>query len=277
MAEPHCTMPVVTDVRAYLFKPLEGVSFVAEMTAVEHGILAGTQSALNRAAELGLRLESVAADGTRLNAGAIVFRLIGDAEQIARGEEELLACLGKASAVATAAARFLALAGNRTRIVCGAWKKVAPETRKTLRQAIALGGAGIRLVDEPFVYLDKNYVRMFGSIRRVVERAVGIQGRTVAVQIRGDTGPVAKEAREACQAGARVLMIDTGNIADLKTVVEAANRERFRAQLRIAFSGGVTELSLGSVIAAGADIVEVGRPIIDATLLDFRLDVVGRV
>jgi nicotinate-nucleotide pyrophosphorylase (carboxylating) len=265
------------DVRAYLFEPLLGALFVAEMTAAEPGLLAGTELARIRGNELGLRLESVAPDGTTLEAGSRVLRLIGSAEEIARGEEELLACVGKASGVATASAGCLKQASGKLRVVCGAWKKIAPELRKSLRQAIAVGGVGIRLVDEPFVYLDKNYVRMFGSITKVVQRARGVDSRIVVVQIRGNTDLITKEAREAYEAGAGVLMVDTGNIGDLRAVVAAASTEGFRDRIKIAFAGGVTSASLGEVIAAGTDIVDVGRSVIDAPLLDFRFDVLERV
>jgi len=261
------------DATAYLFEPLSGTSFAAEITAAEAGILAGTDHARLRAAELGLRIEWVAQDGTPVEFGSRILRLIGAAREIALAEEELLACVGKASGVATAAARFSALARGRARIVCGAWKKVTREVRKRLRQAIVLGGTGIRLVDEPFVYLDKNYVRMFGSITRVVARACEIPGRIVAVQIRGDTDPIAEEALRAFKAGAGILMVDTGVIDDLHAVVHTARLEGFRDQVKIAFSGGVTFSSLEDVIAAGADIIDVGRAIIDAPLLDFRFDV----
>jgi nicotinate-nucleotide pyrophosphorylase (carboxylating) len=265
------------DLRAYLFESLRGASFVAEITAAEPGLLAGTDLARTRGAELGFRLESVVPDGTRLGTGSRVLRLIGSAEEIARGEEELLACVGKASGVATAAAGFMQQAAGHVRVVCGAWKKVAPELRKWLRQAIAVGGVGIRLVDEPFVYLDKNYVRMFGSVTKVVQRAVGVDSRIVVVQIRGDTDVIAKEAREAFEAGAGVLMVDTGNVADLRAVVAKASSEGFRERVKIAFAGGVTAASLGEVIAAGADIIDVGRSVIDAPMLDFRFDVLERV
>jgi nicotinate-nucleotide pyrophosphorylase (carboxylating) len=265
------------DVRGYLFQPLVGASFVAEMTAAEPGILAGTELARIRGDQLEVQLELLASDGTPVSAGSRLLRLIGSADEIARGEDELLACVGKASGVATAAARMVAKASGRVRIVCGAWKKIAPELRKWLRHAIAVGGAGIRLVDEPFVYLDKNYVRMFGSITKVVERARGIHGRTVAVQIRGDTDFITKEASEAFKAGAAVLIVDTGNIANLRSVVGVASREGFRERVRIAFAGGVTSSSLDDVIAAGADIVDVGRSVIDAPLLDFRFDVLDKV
>jgi nicotinate-nucleotide pyrophosphorylase (carboxylating) len=265
------------DATVYLFEPLSGASFAAEITATEAGILAGTDHARLRAAELGLHVESVAQDGTPVEIGSKVLRLIGAAREIALGEEELLACVGKASGVATAAARFSALARGRTRIVCGAWKKVTPEVRKRLRQAIALGGAGIRLVDEPFVYLDKNYVRMFGGITRVVARACEIPGHMVAVQIRGETDIISEEALRAFKAGAGILMVDTGWIDDLNVVIHTARSQGFRDRVKIAFSGGVTISSLEEVIAAGADIVDVGRPIIDAPLLDFRFDVTERV
>ncbi len=265
------------DIRTYLFEPLVGELFVAEISAVEPGLLCGTEHARSRAAELGLNLESVAPEGAFLHSGSPVLRLIGCAEDIARGEEELLACVGKASGVATAASKLLAQANGKVRIVCGAWKKVAPELRKDLRHAIAVGGAGIRLLDQPFVYLDKNYVRMFGSVKRAVERARGIDGRIVAVQVRGDTNLVAEEANQALNGGAGVLMVDTGNIADIQIVMSVVNHRGFRNNVKIAFAGGVNSSCLDDVISAGADIVEVGRAIIDASILDFRFDVVGRI
>ena len=264
------------DVRAYLLEPLKGQIFVANLTAAESGILAGTAIALNRASDLGLSVLRHLPDGSDLQPGSCVLSLKGTAEQIARAEEELLGCIGKPSGVATAACRFDVLARGRARIVCGAWKKVAPEIRRQLREAIAVGGAGMRLVDEPFVYLDKNFVRMFAGIAEVVGRAHSMNGRVVVVQIRGETGPIAVEAVSAFSAGARVLMVDTGSVKDLLEVVDAANRQGFRQRVKIAFGGGVTLERLEEVIAAGADIIDIGRAIIDAPILDFRLDVQQR-
>lgn len=264
------------DIRSFLFEPLENISFVAEISAVENGILAGTQMIRDRVSELGINLDFLAPEGAPLHPGVLVLRLIGSAEDIARAEEELLACVGKSSGVATAAQRFLAKVDGKAHIVCGAWKKVSPELRKGLRHAIAVGGAGIRLVDQPFVYLDKNYVRMFGSVRRAVERARDIDGRIIAVQVRGDTNLIAEEACQALNAGAGAIMVDTGNIDDLRIVVDVVVRKGFRNKVKIAFAGGVNLYGLDDVVAAGAEIIEVGREIIDAPILDFRLDVIGK-
>jgi nicotinate-nucleotide pyrophosphorylase (carboxylating) len=71
-------------------------------------------------------------------------------------------------------------------------------------------------------------------------------------------------------------MVDTGNVNDLLKVVDAANRQGFRQEVRIAFGGGVTSEMLEEVIRGGADIIDIGRAIIDAPILDFRLDVLNR-
>ena len=106
---------------------------------------------------------------------------------------------------------------------------------------------------------------------------ISMNGWVVAVQIRGETGPIAGEAAAACNAGARVLMVDTGNVEDLLDVVDAANRHGFRQEVKIAFGGGVTSEILEEVVRGGADIIDIGRAIIDAPILDFRLDVSKRL
>jgi nicotinate-nucleotide pyrophosphorylase (carboxylating) len=261
------------DVREYLFEPLKGQWFTAKLSAVEPGILAGASLAVTRASDLGVSVQSQIPDGSELQAGSCVLCMRGTAEQVARAEEELLGCIGKPSGVATAARHLVGLAAGRSRIVCGAWKKVPPEIRTQLRDAIAIGGAGMRMIDEPFVYLDKNFVRMFAGISEVVGRACSMNGRVVVVQIRGETGPIEKEAVLAGKAGAGVLMVDSGSLKDLMQVVDAANRQGFRDKIKIAFGGDVTSINLEEVITTGVDIIDIGRAIIDAPILDFRLDV----
>ncbi|HBT48243.1 MAG TPA: nicotinate-nucleotide pyrophosphorylase [Peptococcaceae bacterium] len=261
------------DPRDFLFAPLAGNLFILEIIARQQGILAGTGKLQATAQELGLELEWIASEGMKLEKGTCICRARGDAWQIARAEEQLLGCIGKASGVATAAAEMVNRAQGRVRIVCGAWKKVPAEVRQDLRRAIATGGAGIRIVDEPFVYLDKNYVRMFGGIGLAVRRARALEGRVVVVQLRGEGAPLVEEAREAAGEGAHILMVDTGKYEDLVLVREVALKENFRERVKLAFGGGVKKEDLDGVIAAGADIVDVGRAIIDAPLLDFSLDV----
>lgn len=268
----RASAPPVPDVRDTLFAPLAGRRYDVEITACDGGVLAGGPRLAGEAARIGADVSWLAPEGARIEPGACVCRLRGEALQVARAEELLLAALAKASGVATAAAELVARAAGRARVVCGAWKKVAPELRAELRTAAAAGGAATRILDRPFVYLDKNYVRMLGGVVPAIQRARLVEGRAVVVQLRGETAPVAEEAARAAAAGADVLVVDTGDLADL--VAARARLERGRAVL--GFGGGVTAARLEAVVAAGAEVIDVGRAIVDAPLLDLRLDVVTR-
>lgn len=262
------------ELREFLFAPLAGQARNFTITAREKGVFSGTARLKELSDELGLDVTWIAPEGYTLEEGTCVFRARGEAGAIIRAEEMLLGVIGKPSGVATAAARFVRKAAGRVKIVCGAWKKVDPAVRDVLRQAIHSGGAGIRITDRPFIYLDKNYVRLLGGVGPAVKRARAYDPeRVVAVQIRGENEPLDGEAEAAFSAGAGILMVDTGRLEDLERIVTAAQNGGWRGEVKLAFAGGVTLEELKAVIAAGADIVDVGRAIIDAPLLDLSLDV----
>jgi len=261
------------DIREHLFGNNDR-EFGFTISVTQKGVFAGSEKLLKAAKDLELKDVWVAAEGTSLLDEAIVFKACGNPFQVTQAEERLLGLIGKPSGVATASRNFVETAGGRIRIVCGAWKKVLPEIKDDLRKAIAVGGAGIRIIDEPFVYLDKNYVRMFGGIGKAVKRAAALPGRTVVVQLKGEYQPIFAEAEEAVEAGAGIIMVDTGKIADLREVVRTGINSGWRDRIKIAFAGGIGPKELESLVKLNTDILDVGRAIIDAPLLDFRLDVV---
>jgi nicotinate-nucleotide pyrophosphorylase (carboxylating) len=71
-------------------------------------------------------------------------------------------------------------------------------------------------------------------------------------------------------------MVDTGKTEDLNRVVLASEKEAWRNNVKIAFAGSVSKDELETIIMMGADIVDVGRSIIDAPIMDFKLDVVEK-
>lgn len=261
------------DVRDTLFAGLRGRLFPFRITACEPGVLAGAGRLAATAAELSVHTDWVAAEGATLEPGAPLFAARGDAGQVSRSEEQLIGVVAKASGVATAASRLVAQAGAGARIVCGAWKKVPVEIRADLRRAAAIGGVGTRILDSAFVYLDKNSVRMLGGVAAAVRRARKEPGRAVVVQLRGETAAIVDEALEAAAEGAEVVMVDTGRLSDLASVGRLSASGRLGSRTRVAFAGGVDATNLDDVMDAGASIVDVGRAILDAPMLDLRLDV----
>ena len=262
------------NLRGFLFTDIEGKLFTFEIVAAEEGIFAGSEKLIQIAGELGIKIIWTASNGFILQKGSVVFKGIGTPERIIESEDVLLGLIGKTSGVSTAAQQFSSKAKNKIRIVCGAWKKIAQGNKADLRHAVVIGGVGLRITEERFVYLDKNYVRMLGGIGPAVRRAVAFQGGTVVVQVRGEFGNLAEEANEAIYSGAGILMVDTGNIDDLMTVLAVEKSNSAQAETKVAFSGGITIKDLDNLIDSGVDILDVGRSIIDAPLLDFRLDVI---
>ena len=130
-----------------------------------------------------------------------------------------------------------------------------------------------RISEEPFVYLDKNYVRILGGVRQAVQAGLPLN-RAVVVQIRGEECSVEHEAIEAAHAGAHVVMVDTGNCAHLERVSQALKDKGLRSNVQIAFAGNVTFSDLDILAQMDLDVVDIGYSILDAPCLPMRFDVI---
>jgi nicotinate-nucleotide pyrophosphorylase (carboxylating) len=246
----------------------------AEIVSTEHGVVAGTEEMERRAKALGLLVTKYLSSGTEIRGGQAVAEITGNPVQVVRGADVLLGVISKVSGVATAACEAVRGAGG-IKVVCGGWKKMPPKIKKELRAALKAGGVHPRILPQPFLYLDKNYIRIFGSLSKALEATRLLPGRAVVAQLRGEMSPITEEAITAATHGVHVLMVDTGRIADLRAVARATRKEGFREQVQIAFAGGLTLNDLDKLRHEDLDIVDIGRAILDAPLLDFRLDVIG--
>ena len=264
------------DIRDEIFRGVAGETITATVSAEADGVLFGLEAARRHAADLGLSVTARAEDGKRVRWGDIVLLVQGPPKAIAQAEEVLIGAMAKASGIATAAAEAVRRAGSRARVVCGAWKKMPAELKHVVRGAIQAGGAAFRIADGPFVYLDKNYVRILGGIRPALEAATRLDGHDRAVQIRGEHRPIADEAAEAASAGAAILMLDTGDPEDIGRVAARLRELGLRDRVRLAYAGGITLQDIEALAARGVDILDVGTAIVDAPLLPLRFDVVPR-
>jgi nicotinate-nucleotide pyrophosphorylase (carboxylating) len=244
---------------------------VAHLTADASGVLAGTSAAEKTAEGAGLKVDWACREGDWLESGTVVAVVTGQAKAIAMGEERVLGCLCKASGIATSARRAVELAAGRTRVVSGAWKKMPPDLKSMVRQAAEAGGLVTRILDEPFIYLDKNYMRMLGGISATLAAVQNIPGVKV-IQVRGEEADVAEETAWACQGGAGVVMVDTGNRLDAVAALEIAAAY---PEVKVAFGGGIKHEDIPVLADLGLDILDIGAAIMDAPLLDMKLDVIG--
>lgn len=258
------------DLRELIFAGLGERRFTAHLCAEAEGLLAGVTAATAQAEAAGLRMDWLRTEGAWLSPGTVIATVSGSAQAIAMGEERLLGCLGKASGIATSARKAVDMAGGRVRVVSGAWKKMPPEIKMMIRHAVATGGMPTRILDVPFVYLDKNYVRMLGGIEATLLAVKDMAGVKV-IQVRGEEASVSLETERACRHGAGVVMVDTGRRADLAAALAAASTY---PQVRVAFAGGIRHEDIPGLAATGVDILDIGTVIMDAPLLDVKLDVI---
>ena len=204
------------DIRDDLFRSIYGRRFRAALTAERAGVLAGTEAAKAQADELGIERELCKGDGEDLMHGERIGTLVAAAKQVALAEERMIGALAKASGIATAARTAVLMADGRAEIVSGSWKKMPPQIKELVRGAILTGGANCRIAEQPMIYLDKNYIRMLGSIPQALAACASFHEYTKVVQLRGESATVAWETQAAVRGGADILMVDTGAREDLE-------------------------------------------------------------
>ncbi len=265
------------DVREEILRYTQGKHATAAIIADDEGIVAGIPAAKKEADKLGLALEAMVSEGSHVTKGVELIRFNGTPKQIVTAEETLIGLLAKPSGIATSASRFVKATGGRPRVVCGAWKKMPPCLKDDIRAAVVVGGACYRMVPDSFVYLDKNYLALLGGIKAGLAAVSHLNGHSKVVQVKGRYADVVSEACEAARYGATVVFIDTGRPDDVRVVVEELIRQGLRNRVEIGFAGGVNMETLNELIGLDIDIVDIGREIIDAPLLDMKLEIVDTV
>jgi nicotinate-nucleotide pyrophosphorylase (carboxylating) len=158
---------------------------VARIVADDAGVVTGTTAAREESKRLGLSLEAMLSEGSHVKKGDEIARFCGNPKQVLMAEEVLIGLIAKPSGIATAAHEIVKATGGRPKIVCGAWKKIPQPVKDMYRQAVGIGGALCRISPDPFVYLDKNYVEIFGGIRECLKAVVHLNGYLKVVQLKG--------------------------------------------------------------------------------------------
>lgn len=262
------------DLRDTIFGSLDHRPFTAEVRVTSEGLICGVELARRKAEALGCEVLHGVEDGvlTVPDDAILVFR--GTAKAVAMAEDCVPGAIGKLSGIARAARQARDLAAGRLRVVSGAAKKMPAEIKEQVRRAVQCGGGHSRMVEGPFLYLDKNYVRMFGGVRQTLAAVSGMQGYTRIIQLRGLMEDIAGETRIALEMGADILMIDTGSLADLDQVASLVREADKRGAIRIAFAGDIALDDIPLLATHDVDILDIGKAVIDAPMVDIKFDVV---
>lgn len=264
----------ILDIREEILRNVQSTHVTAAVLADDNGIIAGVKSTMREIGAIGLSASQCVDDGTRVKKGDEVVRIDGSPKQVLMAEEVLIGLLGKASGIATSAHRFVQATEGKPRVVCGAWKKMPPALKEMIREAIVVGGASFRIAPGAFVYLDKNYVELLGGIKRSLGAVAHLNNHSRVLQVKGRYADVVTEACEAAESGADIVFIDTGRPDDIGPVVEKLIQVGLRNRVKLAFGGGVNMETIDRIKDLDVDILDIGRQIVDAPILDMRLEIV---
>jgi nicotinate-nucleotide pyrophosphorylase (carboxylating) len=256
-----------------VFRGVERKRFEAVLYSRSSGFIAGVPFAQKAVSVIGIKASWKKTSGEPVRMGEEIARFWGTPKQVARLENMVIGLISKPSGIATAAHQAKTFADGKIRLVSGGWKKHPFPIESIILEAVTSGGIAHRLLDEPFVYLDKNYARIFGGITKALQAVASLSG-TKVIQLRGEFAAIADEGREALSLGAQVLMVDTGSWQDLDDVLTAIHKGKTSHQAKVAFGGGIKLEDIPPLATKGVDILDIGSAILDAPWLDLSYDVV---
>jgi len=238
------------DVSAALIDPASIAT--ARVITREAGVVAGLPwvEEVCRQVDGRIAFEPVVEDGQRVEAGSLLYRLVGPAASLLTAERPALNFLQLLSGTATLTAEYVALiAHTQTRLLDT--RKTIPGLRLAQKYAVRCGGGEnhrIGLYDQ--FLIKENHIAAAGSIAAAVARARALHpGLKVEVEVEN-----LDELQEAMDAGADIVMVDDFSLADTDRAAQMA-----RGRVLLESSGGINRETIVKVAEAGVDYISVGE------------------
>jgi nicotinate-nucleotide pyrophosphorylase (carboxylating) len=202
-------------------------------------------------------VELAQADGTKVPADTVLWRVQGRAGSLLSAERVALNFVQHLTGIATLTRRFVdALpAGSRTRVTDT--RKTTPGLRALERYAVHTGGAHNHRDDlGSGVMIKDNHIVAAGGIATAVERARRLAPHTSRIEVEVTTHD---ELAQALDAGADIVMLDNMATPDVaRAVAQARSHARVGAGVLLEASGGVSLERVSELAAAGVDVISVG-------------------
>ncbi len=215
-----------------------------------------------------LNLTALAADGQRVPDGQALMKIEGPARAILTAERTALNFAQRLSGVATLTACFVqAVAGTKAQILDT--RKTTPGWRLLEKQAVQCGGGvnhRIGLFDRILIK-DNHLAALRGEKPNAIAAAVRrarAQFPKLTVEVEADT---LEQARQACEAGADIVLLDNMSSQNLRAAVKLIN-----GRAKTEASGGVSLATVRSIAETGVDFISVGALTHSAPAVDIGLD-----
>jgi nicotinate-nucleotide pyrophosphorylase (carboxylating) len=213
-------------------------------------------------------IETPVADGERVAAGTVLWRVRGAARSLLSAERVALNFVQRMSGIATVARRYADAIPSGSRLRVTDTRKTTPGLRLLERYAVRCGGAHNHRDNlGSAVMIKDNHIVAAGGIAAAVARAKERAPHTSRIEVEVTN---AAELDQALTAGADIVMLDNMDTAQVRDAVARARAHDPRVILEA--SGGITLERLPELAEAGVEIVSVGALTHSAPAADIALD-----
>ena len=239
--------------------------FTAELAAREPIVVAGLEvaEAFFRKLDPAVEVQKLVSDGDRVDAGAVLMRLSGNARAMLAAERPALNTLQHLSGIATLTRRYVDAIDGTGAIVLDT-RKTIPGLRALGKYAARIGGAhNHRMRLDDGVLIKDNHVAVAGGIGPAV-RAAKAANTGLQVQVEVDR---IEQIEEALAAGADRLLLDNMDPPTLRRAVELVG-----GRVPLEASGGVRLDTIRAIAETGVHFISVGRITQSATAVDIGMD-----
>ena len=239
--------------------------FTAEMNCRQRMVVAGLDvaAAFFRALDREVRIERLADDGARVEAGTVLMRLEGNARAMLGAERSALNTLQHLSGIATLTRQYVDAIHGTGAILLDT-RKTIPGLRLLEKYAARMGGAeNHRMRLDDGILIKDNHVAVCGGVGAAVRAA---KAAKTGLQVQAEVDRIG-QIEEALEAGADRLLLDN---MDVPTLQEAVALVAGRVPLEA--SGGVNLDTIRGIAGTGVNYISVGRITQSAPAVDIGLD-----
>jgi len=221
---------------------------------------------------LNCKVEWILKEGQEFEPISTVAKVTGNAKNILLGERTALNIIARASGIATRArtASKLAQQYNFKGVISGT-RKTTPGFRLVEKYSLLVGGADTHRMDlSSMVMLKDNHIVSAGNITTAVKNARKVAGFSIKIEVECQNQ---KEAEEAIEAGADVVMLDNHKPDDLKRVSKDLKQKYISKSFLIEASGGITLDTLSNFFNDDVDIISLGSLTQSVPHIDYSLKI----
>ncbi|NOR38733.1 MAG: carboxylating nicotinate-nucleotide diphosphorylase [Candidatus Thorarchaeota archaeon] len=220
-------------------------------------ILAGAIEIAAIAEITGLACEVLADEGKWVGPDEPVIRLKGPAGTLLTVERVCLNIIMRMSGIATKVHRMMETAreGNPA-LVVAATRKTTPGFRYFEKRAVQVGGGDPhRYALDDMVLIKNNHITVVGGVGKAITAARGAVSfsKKISCEVRN-----LKEAMEAVETGADIVLLDNFKPEDIVKVNDALTKKGWREKVILEASGGIDESNVKDYAQSGVDIVSSG-------------------